>query len=79
MLKILHDKGYKNFNYMGFDTSTEPISIARKKWKSFNNIEFRNTSWDNIDCITVDFEVDQVIWSGVLLYKPNNHFDFLKK
>ncbi len=79
VLKILHDKGYKNFNYMGFDTSIDPISIAQKKWKNFNNIEFRNISWDNKADISVDFQVDQVIWSGVLLYKPNNHFDFFKE
>lgn len=79
VIEILHEKGYKDFQYMGFDTSSEPIEIAQERWKEFSNIEFRNESWDDMDTFLVDFPVDQVIWSGVLLYKPEDHFDFFKK
>ena len=76
ILKILHERGYTDFKYMGFDTSVEPIKIAQKKWKKYSNIEFRCESWNNLETFLVDFNVDQVIWSGVLLYKPDNHFEF---
>lgn len=76
VLKILHDKGYTDFNYMGFDTSEEPINIARHAWNNFNNIEFRCGSWEDKNIFNVDFNVDQVIWSGVLIYRPDDHFKF---
>jgi trans-aconitate methyltransferase len=66
-----------NFNYMGFDTSTEPISIAEKNWKDYNNIEFRCASWEYTETFLVDFPVDTVIFSGVLLYRQD-HFDFFE-
>ena len=65
------------FDYMGFDTSEEPIDIATKRWKDYNNIEFRHKSWDNKVAFLVDFKVDMVIFSGVLLYRKD-HFDFFK-
>ena len=33
ILDILYTKGYTDFEYMGFDTSVEPIEIAEEKWK----------------------------------------------
>lgn len=79
VLDILHAKGYTDFKYMGFDTSVEPIDIAKEKWKNHSNIEFRNMSWNDPGCFDVDFAVDQVIWSGVLLYRPDDHFEFFDK
>jgi len=79
VLDILHSKGYTDFEYMGFDTSKEPIDIATEKWKDYNNIEFRCESWNNLEAFLVDFDVDQVIWSGVLLYRPADHFEFFNK
>ena len=65
------------FNYMGFDTSIEPIDIATNKWKDYNNIEFRCESWNDKNVFLVDFDVDMVLFSGVLLYH-NDHFEFFK-
>ena len=79
VLQILYDKGYTDFEYMGFDTSSEPIDIATQKWKDYANIEFRCESWNDLDTFFVDFNVDQVIWSGVLLYRPQDHFEFFNK
>ena len=79
VIEILHAKGYTDFEYMGFDTSLEPILIATDKWKDYNNIEFRCESWNNMETFLVDFDVDMVIWSGVLLYRPDDHFEFFNK
>ena len=79
VVEILHKKGYTDFKYMGFDTSKEPISIATDKWKDHDNIEFRCKSWNDERTFDVNFNVDQVIWSGVLLYRPDDHFDFFNK
>ncbi len=79
VLDILHSKGYTDFEYMGFDTSKEPIDIATEKWKDYDNIEFRHESWNDLETFLVDFNVDQVIWSGVLLYRPDDHFEFFNK
>lgn len=73
--KILHDKGYTDYKYMGFDTSDEPIKLAQDTWKHNPNIEYRNTSWKNKNDIAVDFTVDHVIFSGVLLYAKDNHLN----
>ena len=58
---------------MGFDTSVEPIQMAQADYGFFDNIEYRNTSWNKVEDISVDFEVDTVIFSGVLLYEKENH------
>ena len=79
VLDILYAKGYTDFEYMGFDTSKEPIDIATEKWKDYDNIEFRHESWNDLETFLVDFDVDQVIWSGVLLYRPDDHFEFFNK
>ncbi len=70
--KILQEKGYTDYKYMGFDTSVEPIAMAKETWKDHSNIEYRNTSWNNKD-IEVDFDVDMVIFSGVLLYEADHY------
>ncbi len=70
---ILHEKGYKNYQYMGFDTSPQPIAYANEVWNDYNNIEYRCASMYNHEDIKVNFDVDCVIWSGVLLYDPENH------
>lgn len=73
--KILHEKNYTNYQYMGFDTSFESIKIAQDTWQEHNNIEYRNTSWNNKEDILVNFDVDMVVFSGVLLYAGDNHLD----
>lgn len=70
---ILYERGYTNYNYMGFDTSREPIEYAKDVWNEFSNIEYRCESMYNKDRISVEFNVDCVIWSGILLYNPSNH------
>jgi hypothetical protein len=79
VLDILHQKGYTDFTYMGIDTSREPIILAQEKWKDYPNIEFRSGSWNDATLLEVGFAVDQVIWSGVLLYRPDDHFEFFDK
>lgn len=79
VLEILHEKGYTEFKYMGFDTSIEPINIAKQNWSSFYNIEFRNASFENKEDISVDFDVDIVIWSGVLLYRLETHYNLFRE
>lgn len=70
---ILQEKGYTDYKYMGFDTSPQPIEYAKEVWQQFPNIEYRCASMYNKNDISVDFDVDCVIWSGVLLYDPANH------
>ncbi len=76
---VLQERGFTNYNYMGFDTSLEPILFAQRTWGQFENIEFRHTSWDHLQQLKVDFKVDCVVWSGVLLYRPHDHLDFFHK
>ena len=97
VVDILMDKGYIDFNYMGFDTSTQPIEYAQETWEEFDNIEYRILSWKDFKGVgvtthgktkkesfsewweragkhfKVDFNVDVMIWSGVLLYEPTYH------
>ena len=68
---ILQERGYTDYNYMGYDTSPQPIKYAKEIWAGYNNIEYRCASM--YDSNPVDFDVDCVIWSGVLLYDPQNH------
>lgn len=74
VLDILWDRGYitDDFEYMGFDTSPQPIALASERWQHFENIEFRVASmWDKSD-ISVNFDVECVIWSGILLYAQDH-------
>lgn len=68
---------HHDFRYMGFDTSVEPIQIAQSEWANYDNIEFRCESWNDRETFLVDFPVDTVIFSGVLLYLEK-HFEFFE-
>jgi len=70
---ILHDRGYTGYSYLGFDTSPEPIAYSQQVWSEYQNINYRHASWDERDKIAARFPVDCVIWSGVLLYRPDDH------
>jgi SAM-dependent methyltransferase len=76
---VLQEKNYGNYSYMGFDTSTQPIEFAKLTWAEFDNIDYRQASWDDVAKIKVDFRVDCVIWSGVLLYRPNDHMELFHR
>jgi SAM-dependent methyltransferase len=69
---ILHYRGYTDYQYFGFDTSPQPIAYANETWQEFKNIEYKVASWE--DELPVNFDVDCIIWSGVLLYEPKRHF-----
>lgn len=73
---LLQERGYSNYNYMGYDTSWQPINYAQEFWKNFDNIEYR--VGDMYKTNYVDFDVDCVIWSGVLLYNPTNHMELFE-
>ena len=73
---ILQERGYTSYRYMGYDTSNQPIEYAQELWAGYNNIEYRVASM--YDQNPVDFDVDCVIWSGVLLYDPENHMQLFK-
>lgn len=72
---ILFERGYTDYNYMGFDTSKEPVQYANEVWQHFDNIEYRCASMYDKTAIEVEFDVDCVIWSGILLYNPKNHLE----
>jgi len=73
---ILQERGYTDYQYMGYDTSPQPIKYANEIWAGYNNIEYRCASM--YDSNPVNFDVDCVIWSGVLLYDPQNHMKLFK-
>ena len=73
---ILQERGYTDYQYMGYDTSPQPIKYANEIWAGYNNIEYRCASMYASN--PVDFDVDCVIWSGVLLYDPQNHMKLFK-
>jgi trans-aconitate methyltransferase len=75
---ILNSLNY-NYEYMGFDTSEEPIVYSQNKWKDYKNIEYRIADWDDIDTIKVDFNVDCVLFSGVLCYVPDYHLELFNR
>lgn len=77
--KILYEKGYTDYQYMGFDTSLEPIQIAQDTWQEYSLLEYRNASWKDYQKLAVNFDVDMIIFSGVLLYEKNNHMQLFDK
>jgi len=77
--QILFDRGYTEYNYFGFDTSLDPIQIANTRWQKNPNIRYALASWNDTKTIKVNFDVDTVILSGVLLYEKENHFDLFRK
>ena len=68
---FLYEKGYKDYQYYGFDTSPEPIEYAQKRWINENNIEYEIRDWAELH--QVGFNVDCVIFSGVLLYEKDHY------
>ena len=65
---FLHEKDYKDYQYYGFDTSPEPIEIAQKRWP---NYQYEVRDWAKLK--QVNFSVDVIIFSGVLLYEKNHY------
>ena len=65
---FLHEKNYKEYQYYGFDTSPEPIELAQKRWP---NYQYEVRDWATLK--KVSFNVDCIIFSGVLLYEKD-HF-----
>lgn len=65
--KILQlDLNYKEYDYYGIDTSYEPILIAKKDFANNPRINYNQQSW--AEPVNIDFAVDCMIFSGVLLY-----------
>ena len=71
--EILYYRGYTDYQYFGFDTSPEPIKYGQETWQEFPNIEYAIGSYN--DRLSVGFDVDCIIWSGVLLYEPHRHLE----
>ena len=65
---FLHEKNYKDYQYYGFDTSPEPIEYAQKRWP---NYQYEVRDWANLK--RVNFKVDCIIFSGVLLYEKDHY------
>ena len=65
---FLHEKNYKDYEYYGFDTSPEPIEYAQKRWPNF---EYEVRDWAELK--KVKFNVDCIIFSGVLLYEKEHY------
>jgi trans-aconitate methyltransferase len=65
---FLHEKNYKDYQYYGFDTSPEPIEYAQKRWP---NYQYEVRDWANLK--KVNFKVDCIIFSGVLLYEKDHY------
>ena len=70
---FLHEKSYKDYQYYGFDTSPEPIEYAQKRWP---NYQYEVRDWANLK--QVNFKVDCLIFSGVLLYEKDHYKMFTK-
>ena len=66
---FLYEKNYTDYQYYGFDTSEEPIELARKRWG--NKFRYEVNDWANLK--GVEFNVDCIIFSGVLLYEKNHY------
>ena len=65
---FLHEKDYKEYEYYGFDPSPEPIELAQKRWPNYH---YEVRDWATLK--QVNFNVDCIIFSGVLLYEKD-HF-----
>ena len=66
---FLFEKKYNDYKYYGFDTSEEPIELARKRWG--NKFRYEVNDWANLK--DVEYDVDCVIFSGVLLYEKDHY------
>ena len=79
---ILYKHNYidENYFYLGFDTSSQPIEYASAVWENFPNIRYKIGDWDKNYINEFDFtNFDCLIFSGVLLYKPDNHKEFFNR
>ena len=68
---ILEKRKYNDYDYYGFDTSKEPITIAKYQWRDNNRINYEVNDWANLK--PVNFNVDCIIFSGVLLYEEDHY------
>ena len=68
---ILEKRKYTDYDYYGFDTSIEPIDIAKFNWRDNNRIIYEQNDWANLN--RVSFNVDCIIFSGVLLYETDHY------
>lgn len=68
---FLKMKNYEDYQYYGFDTSPEPIEYAQQRWTNKNNIEYEVRDWAELK--QVNYKVDCVIFSGVLLYEKDHY------
>ena len=68
---LLEKRKYTDYDYYGFDTSPEPIEIARHNWRDNNRIYYEENDWANLR--PARFNVDCVIFSGVLLYEEDHY------
>ena len=68
-----------DFNYFGFDTSTESIQLAKLIWSKFDQVQHVVASWDENRRITPPFVPDVAIFSGVLLYEPESHMELFRR
>ena len=68
---ILEKRKYNDYDYYGFDTSKEPITIAKYQWRDNNRINYEVNDWANLK--SVNFNVDCIIFSGVLLYETDHY------
>ena len=73
------------FEYICFVETVYLANLSLKMMLAYNNgdivAEINNSILSNSSArekftALVDFDVDQVIWSGVLLYRPDDHFEF---
>ena len=68
---FLEEKKYTDYDYYGFDTSIEPITLAKQKWRDNNKLKYEVNDWATPK--KVDFKVDCIIFSGVLLYEKDHY------
>ena len=68
---ILEKRKYTDYDYYGFDTSIEPIDIAKFNWRDNKRIVYEQNDWARLN--PVSFNVDCVIFSGVLLYEEDHY------
>ena len=68
---LLEKRKYSDYDYYGFDTSIEPIQIANMQWRDNNRINYEVNDWANLK--SVNFDVDCIIFSGVLLYEEDHY------
>ena len=68
---ILEKRKYTDYDYYGFDTSIEPIDIAKFNWRDNKRIVYEQNDWARLN--PVSFVVDCIIFSGVLLYEEDHY------